>query len=387
MNTTAPTQVPRWVTHVLVPISNLVVAFVIAGIIIALIGEDPWQAMKLLVFGAFGATDFIGFTLYYTTNFMFTGLAVAVAFHCGLFNIGGEGQAYVGGLGVGLVALYFGGLPAPVVIVLAILASMLFGAAWAFIPGYLQAKRGSHVVITTIMFNFLAAAMITYLLVEVLIEPGQQAPRTAEFNSNAFLPYIHDIFRGLGIPFGQSSLNLSFVVAIIASVFVWVFIWHTRWGYEIRTVGANQAAAVYAGISPSRNIILAMLISGGLAGMVGVNEIIGVHHRIILDFTAGLRLRRDRRRPHGPQPSRRDLLCRVAVRHALSGRLGTQLRHSHHHPRHGRGHPGPRHLVLGRDGARLPPAHHQSLFAHRRPPRRRGTGGIGHGRILHHGRA
>jgi simple sugar transport system permease protein len=287
MNTTAPTQVPRWVTHVLVPISNLVVAFVIAGIIIALIGEDPWQAMKLLVFGAFGATDFIGFTLYYTTNFMFTGLAVAIAFHCGLFNIGGEGQAYVGGLGVGLVALYFGGLPAPVVIVLAILASMLFGAAWAFIPGYLQAKRGSHVVITTIMFNFLAAAMITYLLVEVLIEPGQQAPRTAEFNSNAFLPYIHDIFRGLGIPFGQSSLNLSFVVAIIASVFVWVFIWHTRWGYEIRTVGANQAAAVYAGISPSRNIILAMLISGGLAGMVGVNEIIGVHHRIILDFTAG----------------------------------------------------------------------------------------------------
>lgn len=287
MNTTAPTQVPRWVTHVLVPVSNLVVAFVIAGIIIAMIGEDPWQAMKLLVLGAFGATDLIGFTLYYTTNFMFTGLAVAIAFHCGLFNIGGEGQAYVGGLGVGLVALFFGGLPGPIVILLAILASMLFGAAWAFIPGYLQAKRGSHVVITTIMFNFLAAAMMTYLLVEILIEPGQQAPRTAEFDTNAFLPYVHDIIRGLGIPFGQSSLNLSFVVAIIASVFVWVFIWHTRWGYEIRTVGANQAAAIYAGISPSRNIILAMMISGGLAGMVGINEIIGVHHRIILDFTAG----------------------------------------------------------------------------------------------------
>lgn len=287
MNTTAPTQVPRWVTHVLVPVSNLVVAFVIAGIIIALIGEDPWQAMKLLVLGAFGATDLIGFTLYYTTNFMFTGLAVAIAFHCGLFNIGGEGQAYVGGLGVGLVALFFGGLPGPIVIILAILASMLFGAGWAFIPGYLQAKRGSHVVITTIMFNFLAAAMMTYLLVEVLIEPGQQAPRTAEFDTNAFLPYVHDIIRGLGIPFGQSSLNLSFVVAIVASVLVWVFIWHTRWGYEIRTVGANQAAAIYAGISPSRNIIMAMLISGGLAGMVGVNEIIGVHHRIILDFTAG----------------------------------------------------------------------------------------------------
>ena len=200
MSTTAPTQVPRWVTHVLVPVSNLVVAFVIAGIIIALIGEDPWQAMKLLVLGAFGATDLIGFTLYYTTNFMFTGLAVAIAFHCGLFNIGGEGQAYVGGLGVGLVALFFGGLPGPIVIILAILASMLFGAAWAFIPGYLQAKRGSHVVITTIMFNFLAAAMMTYLLVEVLIEPGQQAPRTAEFDTNAFLPYSTTSFAALAFP-------------------------------------------------------------------------------------------------------------------------------------------------------------------------------------------
>ncbi|MDA0367039.1 MAG: ABC transporter permease [Proteobacteria bacterium] len=282
-----PTQVPRWVTHVLVPVTNLLVAFVIAGIIIAAIGEDPFKAMKLLVLGAFGASDLIGFTLYYTTNFIFTGLAVAIAFHCGLFNIGGEGQAYVGGLGVGLVGLAFSGWPAPIVILIAIAASMAFGAAWAFIPGYLQAKRGSHVVITTIMFNFLAAAMITYLLVEVLIQPGQQAPQSREFDANAWLPFMHDVLRGIGINMGQSSLNLSFVIALIAAFLVWVFIWHTRWGYEIRTVGANQAAAVYAGISPSRNIILAMLISGGLAGMVGINEIIGVHHRLILDFPAG----------------------------------------------------------------------------------------------------
>ncbi len=285
--TTPPTQVPRWVTHVLVPISNLVVAFIIAGIIIAAIGEDPFMAMRLLVLGAFGAPDLIGFTLYYTTNFIFTGLAVAIAFHCGLFNIGGEGQAYIGGLGVGLVGLALGGWPAPVVIVVAIAASMLFGAGWAFIPGYLQAKRGSHTVITTIMFNFLAAALMTYLLVEVLIEPGQQAPQSRELNENAWLPFMHDVLGWLGIEIARSSLNLSFVVALIVSVLMWVFIWHTRWGYEIRTVGANQAAAVYAGISPSRNIILAMAISGGLAGMVGINEIIGVHHKLILDFTAG----------------------------------------------------------------------------------------------------
>ncbi|NQV79857.1 MAG: ABC transporter permease, partial [Alphaproteobacteria bacterium] len=190
-----------------------------------MIGEDPFKAMKLLVLGAFGASDLIGFTLYYTTNFIFTGLAVAIAFHCGLFNIGGEGQAYVGGLGVGLVGLAFSGWPAPIVILIAIAASMVFGAAWAFIPGYLQAKRGSHVVITTIMFNFLAAAMITYLLVEVLIEPGQQGPQSREFDANAWLPFMHDVLRGIGINMGQSSLNLSFIIALIAAFLVWVFIW------------------------------------------------------------------------------------------------------------------------------------------------------------------
>ena len=282
-----PAQVPRWVTHVLVPVTNLVVAFVIAGIIIALIGEDPFLALRLLINGAFGNLEFIGFTLYFTTNFIFTGLAVAVAFHCMLFNIGGEGQAYIGGLGVGLVALALGGWPTPIVVLLGILASILFGAAWAVIPAYLQAKRGSHIVITTIMFNFIAAALMTYLLVEVLIEPGQQAPRGREFDQSAWLPFMHEAFGWIGITIDKSSLNLSFLVAIVASVFVWVLIWHTRWGYEIRTVGANPDAAVYAGISPARNIILAMMISGGLAGMVGVNEIMGVHHRLILDFPAG----------------------------------------------------------------------------------------------------
>ena len=282
-----PAQVPRWVSHLLIPAANLVVAFVIAGIIIALIGEDPFLALKLLVLGAFGNLEFIGFTLYFTTNFIFTGLAVAVAFHCMLFNIGGEGQAYIGGLGVGLVGLAFGGWPGVVVIPLGILASILFGAAWAVVPAYLQARRGSHIVITTIMFNFIAAALMTYLLVEILIEPGQQAPQSREFEPGAWLPFMHEALGWIGIGIDRSSLNLSFLLAIAAAFAVWILIWHTRWGYEIRTVGANPTAAVYAGISPSRNIVLAMVVSGALAGMVGVNEVMGVHHRLILDFTAG----------------------------------------------------------------------------------------------------
>jgi len=278
---------PIWLTHALLPAVNLVVAFVISGLIIALIGEDPFEALGLLVVGAFGYPGAAGFTLYYATNFIFTGLAVAVAFHCGLFNIGGEGQAYVGGLGVGLVGLALTGWPFPIVLVVAIAAAALFGAAWAFIPAYLQAKRGSHIVITTIMFNFIAAALMTYLLVDVLIKPGQHSPESREFAANTWLPFIHEILAAVGIEIGASPLNLAFVMALVCAVLVWGFVWHTRWGYEIRTVGQNQAAAVYAGISPSRNIILAMAISGGLAGMLGINEILGVHHRLLLDFTAG----------------------------------------------------------------------------------------------------
>ena len=282
-----PTQAPGWVTHGLVPLINLGLALLIAGIIIAAIGENPFEALRLLVLGAVGYPEAIGYTLYYTTNFVFTGLAVAIAFHCGLFNIGGEGQAYLGGLGAGLIGLYLGHWPAFVAVPLAIACAMAFGAFWAFIPGWLQAKRGSHIVITTIMFNFLAAALMTYLLVEIFIKPGQQAAESRTFETGVWLPFVHDVFAAFGANIGRSSLNLSIVVAAACLVAFWFFVWRTRWGYEIRAVGHNESAAVYGGISPARSIMLAMAISGGLAGLVGVNEIIGVHHRLLLEFTAG----------------------------------------------------------------------------------------------------
>ena len=279
--------VPRWVLVGLLPVVNLVAALGVAGLVILLIGENPVRAMLILVNGAFGYQEGIGYSLYYTTNFMFTGLAVAFAFHCGLFNIGGEGQAYLGGLGVGLVCLYFDFLPFVLVLPLAIIGAMIFGGIWAFIPGYLQARRGSHVVITTIMFNFIAATVMVYLLSSVLIKPGQMSPETREFLPHTWLPFIHVALAWLGIDFARSPLNMSFVLALLSGVFVWIFIWHTRWGYEIRTVGANKEAAVYAGISVPRNMMLAMAISGALAGMMGLNEIMGVNHRLLLNFTAG----------------------------------------------------------------------------------------------------
>ena len=281
-------ELPRWIDIGLIPILNICLALLVSGVIVLAVGEDPLQAVAIMVRGAFGYEEGIGYTLYYATNFIFTGLAVAVAFHAGLFNIGGEGQAYIGGLGVGLVLLAFdSALPFAILAPLGILAAAVFGAAWAAVPAYLQAYRGSHIVITTIMFNFIASALMVYLLVNVLIKPGQMSPESREFLPNAQLPFIHEILADVGISFTPTPMNVTLIWALICCVGVWAYIWRSRWGYELRTVGHSEAAAVYAGIRPRRIIVVAMCISGGLAGFVGLNEIMGVQHRLLINFTAG----------------------------------------------------------------------------------------------------
>src|ERR1017187_9081221 len=282
-----PNRLPRWAEYGLLALVNLCAALLISGAVIRLIGESPWAALKLMAAGAFGAQDSIGYTLFYATDFVFTGLAVAVAVQAGVFNIGGEGQAYIGGLGVGLVCLAFGSWSPWIVVPLGIAAACVFGAAWALVPAWLQARRGSHIVITTIMFNFIASALMTYLLVDVLIKPGQQSPETREFGPGAVLPSVHQALGMIGISFAPSPFNLASLLALAACLLVWVFIWGTRWGYALRVFGQNPQAAVYAGISPGRSILVSMLISGGLAGCLGVNELMGSEHRILLDFPGG----------------------------------------------------------------------------------------------------
>lgn len=276
-----------WVAPALSPAINLALALVLSAAVVLIAGENPVRALRLLVTGAFGSGEAIGYTLYYATNFVFTGLAVAVAFHGGLFNIGAEGQAYLGGLAVALLCLGAGGWPTVLVVALAIVAGAAGGAAWAFVPGWLQARRGSHVVITTIMFNFIASAVMTHLLVNVLIKPGQQAPETREFDPGTWLPQLHEVTRALGFPIAPSPLNLSSLVALAAGAIVWVYLWHTRWGYELRALGHSETAAVYGGIPPARIVIVAMTVSGALAGLLSLNEVMGVHHRLLLNFPGG----------------------------------------------------------------------------------------------------
>jgi simple sugar transport system permease protein len=283
----APVELPRWADLTLVPALTVLTAFVVSGLVVLAIGENPVEAISLLLKGALGSKSGWGYTLYYTTSFIFTGLAVAIAFQAGLFNIGGEGQATLGGLGAVLLVFAFEGLPALLLVPLGVLGAALFGAAWAFVPGYLQAKRGSHVVITTIMFNFIAATLLVYLLVNVMGRPGSMAPETRNIAPEAIAPPMHVMLGWLGIAFPRSPLNLSFLIALACAVGVWLLVWHTRLGYEIRVVGASPPAAVYAGVSPVRITVIAMAISGGLAGLVAVNEIMGVQHRLLLEFTAG----------------------------------------------------------------------------------------------------
>lgn len=266
---------PRWVDILLIPLINLLLAFFVAGLVVAFIGEDPFQAMKILLTGALGSSYGIGFTLYFATSFIFTGLAVAIAFHASLFNIGGEGQANFAGLGVALVALTMDWSNWFIVFPLAIIGAALFGAAWAAIPAYLQAKRGSHIVITTIMFNYIAYAVLGYMLINVLKVDGSMAPESRRFAEGAHLPFVHDMLGAVGFKMTNTPMNISFFWALACCWFVWFLIWRTKLGYEIRSYGFSEPAARYAGIFPTKIIMVTMLVSGALAGMMALNVVIG----------------------------------------------------------------------------------------------------------------
>jgi len=281
-------KIPAWADMVLIPLISLILAGLLSALVILAIGESPIEAVKLMITGALGSSYGWGYTLYYATNFMFTGLAVSVAFHARLFNIGGEGQAMLGGLGVALACLY---IPWPhwsLALLGAVIAGAAFGGLWALMPAYLQAKRGSHIVITTIMFNFIAAAFLNYLLVNVLRPQGSMDPATARFPDATKLPTLHDVLAPFGISFSKAApANISLLVAMLACVLVWVLIWRTRLGYEIRAFGHSDSAAKYAGINPVKITLIVMLVSGGLAGLMATNNVMGEAERLMLNATEG----------------------------------------------------------------------------------------------------
>jgi simple sugar transport system permease protein len=287
--------------EILFPLIAVVAAFLVGGIIVWIIGESPIQTYKLLIGSAFSWPNGIGYTLFNATPLIFTGLAVAVAFRCGLLNIGAEGQLYVAAFATAWVGIKFGGvaitapgsgqvlsspyanLPMILLLPLCCLVAILAGAIWGGIPGVLKARFGSHEVINTIMLNFIAVALLSYFTQYHFKIPGDAIMQTAEISSRAHLPTLGRFIPGLP---AWIPLNLSFILAVLACVAVYVFLWKTKWGYEMRATGANPSAAEYGGISIRKQIILAMAISGALAGMVGINEVLGYRHRYYDGFSA-----------------------------------------------------------------------------------------------------
>ncbi|MGL5009460.1 MAG: ABC transporter permease [Paracoccaceae bacterium] len=299
------TKLPTWADVLLVPFISLLLAAICAAIVLLAIGQSPWEALTVMVEGALGSAYGWGYTLYYATSFIFTGLAVMIAFHGGLFNIGGEGQAQLGGLGVALVCLF---IPWPhwtLALAGAMIGAMIFGAAWAAIPAYLQAKRGSHIVITTIMFNYIAAALLIYLLVNILRPDGSMDPASARFPETVALPQFQDmpILQNLflryddagavrlnaeGLPMYQRvPANVTFFIALAFCFLVWRLMWHTRLGYEIRAFGKQEKAANYAGISSFKIIMVAMMLSGALSGLMAINNVMGQAEKLLQNSAEG----------------------------------------------------------------------------------------------------
>ena len=261
-----------------IPLLAIIAAFIIGTFVLLATGYDPISTYRALLQGAFGGLNNISDTLLAATPLIFTGLAVAFAFRCGLFNIGAEGQILVAGLAAAWVGTWTG-LPAILHIPLTIAAAALAGALWVLIPAFLKAKLGVHEVITTIMFNYIAFNFTAYFNLKVLAQAGQI--QTPDIKESAHLWRLSNLFEM------HSYLNIGFILALLAALFIYYLLWKTTIGYEIRAVGNNADAAEYGGIDSTKMILLALLISGALAGLGGAERTMGLYHNFRNGFSPG----------------------------------------------------------------------------------------------------
>ena len=240
-------------------------------------GENPVRVLLVLCKGAFGSKYDLGMTLFYATPLIFTGLSVAVAFHAGLFNIGAEGQLTMGAMAAAAVGALWTGCPAVLAPVLGGMAAVVGGAAWGAIPGWLRARRGSHEVINTIMLNFIAIGLTSYVTLQALKNPETQNPETRSIGSHYAITQF-SFFDG-------APVSLASPLALAVAAGVGVFLWRTPLGFEIRAVGQSESAARMAGIDVAAIRIIALSLAGGLAGLVGVAEVLGNAGRFKVGFS------------------------------------------------------------------------------------------------------
>ncbi|MGI9953062.1 ABC transporter permease [Moorellaceae bacterium AZ2] len=261
----------------LTPLLGILFGLAVAAVIIAQQGVNPLEAYRELFLGSFGSLDSLSFTLLRFVPLAFTGLAVTLAYRGGVFNIGAEGQLYVAALTSTWIGVYPLDIPAVIHLLLALLAGTVAGALWAFIPGYLKATRSINEILTTILMNYVAIYLVGLAVNTFLMEPGQTAPQSPPIVRSAWLPII--------LP--GTFLHAGFLIVFVFAWLVYWVLWHTTWGFEIRSVGANREAARYGGVEVKRVMLLTMAASGALASFAGSSEILGVQHRLLENFMVG----------------------------------------------------------------------------------------------------
>jgi simple sugar transport system permease protein len=272
------------------PVISAALAIGIGSLIIWIAGYDPVAAYGALFKGALGGSKQIGDTILRATPLLIAGLAVGYGFRAGLFNIGAEGQLFMGGLAAAFLGVRLAGLPWAVAVPALLVAAMLAGAAWAFIPALLKARIGAHEVITTMMFSYIARYLVSWLVVGPLKDEGM-IPQTVMIAENARLPQFRALLSPETIkamPFlDLGRAHVGILVGLAAAVIVWLILKYTTLGYENRAVGFNPWAAETAGISVQWTTVKSLCISGALAGLTGAVEVMGVHHRLFDQFSSG----------------------------------------------------------------------------------------------------
>ncbi|GMQ94091.1 MAG: ABC transporter permease [Acidimicrobiia bacterium] len=267
-----------WKSEVLTLVGATLVAFALSGILIVAAGINVWDAFKALFQGAAGSRRSILETLVQATPLILTGLAAAVAFRARIWNIGGEGQFFAGAMGTWWVANQFGDALTPVIVLpMMVIAAAIAGAAWASIAGFLRAYFGTNEIIVTVMLNFVILFILSWLLGGPWRSPDTYYFQTIKMPEATWLPRF----------LADSRLHWGFALALLAAVGVYILLWKTSLGFEIRGLGTNEIAARFKGIDVARTIIVVMAISGALAGLAGLTQVGGIHYRLQLDISTG----------------------------------------------------------------------------------------------------
>jgi len=261
-----------------VPIVSVILALLLGSILLLLIDVNPLEAYKYLIFGNFTSVYNISEIFVKATPIILTGLAFTFSYRTGLFNIGADGQMFAGAIAAVFFGLKTGHLSPFISIPICLIGAIIAGAIWGLIPGLLKGIFGSSEIITTIMFNYIALYLVSYVVDKPLREALGFYPQTDLIGENAFLPYI--------IP--NTRLHIGFIVAILLAVVVYLILWKTPFGYRLRAVGYNPDGAEYSGISIKKSIIISLAISGALAGVAGFTEISGIHDRLLDNFSRNI---------------------------------------------------------------------------------------------------